>query len=57
MNLIFALLDADHFTPLVETTFWADGMRQAHFTAVAADYQASGTQGIVSAPSIAATFG
>ena len=54
---LFLALDFDNFAALVETTFGANSMRQAHRTTICAGGQIAGFEGIVGAASIAAAFG
>jgi hypothetical protein len=46
-----------HFTALVMTAVGANGVRQAHLTAVAALYQVARFQRVMGTPAIAATGG
>ncbi len=49
--------DFENFAPFIITTFGANGMRQAHGTAVGAGGQIAGFQSVVGAAAITATFG
>ena len=55
--LLFFLSHADDFAPLIMTATWANCMRKAHLTAVAALHQAGGAQSVMRSPAIAAAFG
>ena len=54
--LLFFLSHADDFAPLIMTATWANCMRKAHLTAVAALDQVGGNQGIVGAAAVSATL-
>jgi hypothetical protein len=53
----FFFVNLDHFAALVVPAIRADGVRQAHGTAIAARNQAARWERIVSATAVAATFG
>ncbi len=59
VNSGFLLLfcDFDYFASFVETTFGANGMRQAHGTAIAAGGQIARFEEVVGATAITAAFG
>jgi hypothetical protein len=49
------LFDVDHFTALVMAAIWANGVGQAHFTAIAALDQVTSFQRVMGAAAITAT--
>jgi hypothetical protein len=56
-NLFFAFFHGDNFAAFIESAIWANGMRQAHLTAVAAHNQVASGQRIVRTSAVTAALG
>jgi hypothetical protein len=54
---LFFFVDFDHFATLVVSAIWADSVRQAHRSAIAASHQVARRQRIMGAATIATTLG